>query len=250
MGRLAVQRGVQGPAGLFAARLHLLMDASAGEFGKPISFAPDLFYSITDRVQIGLLHTGAMGWQSLPAPVWGTAGRWGVGFCLTGQSENCPEVYNNVGFDFMYGLLFADLHLSIHSSWFLRPQSELTALMWAVGLAGKFHFTDMVALFFDPKVGIMLTDGDVYDEQLFVPVELQIQAAQAVSLKLLSGGMVQVSSPGDTYVVPLGLGVLANVRPHIDVGLRFSFDNLLGHMYAGVERTDARSIGLIINICS
>ncbi len=57
MGEVAVRRGVQGPAGLFTARLSLLIDASKDFFGKPTSFAPDLYYSFTDTVQLGLLHT-------------------------------------------------------------------------------------------------------------------------------------------------------------------------------------------------
>ena len=109
MGKVAVRRGVQGPGGLFTARLLLLINASKDNFGKPTSLAPDLFYSVSDTVQIGLLHTGPMGWQSRP----------GSGLCLTGTSDGCPKVYNNVGFDFMYGLLFGDFHLSLHSSLFL-----------------------------------------------------------------------------------------------------------------------------------
>ena len=64
MGEVAVRRGVQGPAGLFTARINLLVNASKGSFGKPVSLAPDLYYSITDTVQIGLLHTLPMGWQT------------------------------------------------------------------------------------------------------------------------------------------------------------------------------------------
>ena len=109
MGKVAVRRGVQGPGGLFTARVLLLVNASKDSFGKPTSLAPDLFYSVSDTVQIGLLHTGPMGWQSRP----------GFGLCLTGTSDGCPKVYNNVGFDFMYGLLFGDFHLSLHSSLFL-----------------------------------------------------------------------------------------------------------------------------------
>ena len=69
MGRVAVRRGVQAPGGLFTARLLLLVNASKDSFGKPTSLAPDLFYSVSDTVQIGLLHTGPMGWQSRPGSV-------------------------------------------------------------------------------------------------------------------------------------------------------------------------------------
>jgi len=235
MGRVAVRRGVQGPGGLFTARISLLVNASKDSFGKPTSLAPDLFYSVTDTVQIGLLHTGPMGWQSRP----------GSGLCLTGTSDGCPKVYNNVGFDFMYGLLFGDFHLSLHSSLFLYRISDPTWSMWTLGLAGKFHFTDAVALFFDPQVGIALSNRDVNKEQLFLPLELQFQATSAIALKVLSGVTGQLSALGDTVRVPLGLGIVGNVNPALDLGLRFSFDNLLGHQATGVGRADERSIGLL-----
>ncbi|MBC8132975.1 MAG: hypothetical protein H7X95_08350 [Deltaproteobacteria bacterium] len=236
MGKHAVRRGVQGPEGLFTARLLLLMNASKGTFGKPTSLAPDLYYSISDTIQVGLLHTGPMGWQTLP----------GAGLCLTG-TPSCPKVYNNVGFDFMYGLLYGDFHLSLHSSLHLMRISDPLWAMWTIGLTGKFHFTDVVALFFDPQIGITLSNRDVNKDYLFVPVELQFQAAQSVSLKVLSGVWGQISNLGDTYMVPLGLGVVGNVTSSLDLGLRFSFDNLLGNVPAGTSRADFRSIGLLLN---
>jgi hypothetical protein len=238
MGRVAVQRGVQAPAGFFAARLLLLVNASDGAFGKPTSLAPDLYYGITDTFQIGLLHTGPMGWQTLP----------GAGLCLTGEDNGCPEIYNNVGLDFMIGLLYGDFHLSLHTSLFLMPISDPTGVMWTIGLTGKFHFTDLVALFFDPQVGIMLTNRDVYEEQLFIPLELQIQVGQAISLKVLSGVTGQLSELGDTARAPLGLGLVGNVSSSVDIGLRFSFDNMFGNIPMGASRTDLRSIGLLLNI--
>ena len=238
MGKVAVRRGVQGPGGLFTARVLLLVNASEDKFGKPTSLAPDLFYAVSDTVQIGLLHTGPMGWQSRP----------GVGLCLTGTANGCPKIYDNVGVDFMYGLFYGDFHLSLHSSLFLLPISDPTGVMWAIGLAGKFHFTDTVALFFDPQVGVMLSHRDIYKERLFIPIELQFQATEAVSFKLLSGVTGQLSELGDTYEVPVGLGLIGNLNSHVDLGLRFSFDNLLGHVATGTSRTGVRSIGLLLTL--
>jgi hypothetical protein len=240
MGKVAVRRGVQGPEGLITLRLLLLIDASKGRFGKPISLAPDLYYSITDTVQIGLLHTLPMGWQTEP----------GAGLCLTGTSNGCPHLYDNVGFDFMYGLIYGDFHLSLHSSLYFFHISEPLGTWWTVGLTGKFHFTDMVALYFDPQIAIELTHRSFYKDQLFLPIELQFQASSAVSIKVLSGVMGQLSALGDTVRSPLGLGVVGNLTPHLDLGLRFSFDNLLGHQGLGASRTDERSIGVLLNIRS
>jgi hypothetical protein len=238
MGRDAVRRGVQSPGGLFTARLLLLVDASKDSFGKPTSLAPDLYYGVSDTVQIGLLHTGPMGWQTRP----------GGSLCLSGESNGCPKVYPNVGFDFMYGLLYGDFHLSLHSSLFLGFFPDPTSVMWTVGLTGKFHFTNVVALYFDPQIGIMLAHRDRYEDQLFVPVELQFQVSASVSFKVLSGVSGQLSSLGDTYQAPLGVGIVGNVSRSVDLGLRFSFDNLLGNVPAGGSRTDLRSLGLLLTI--
>jgi len=239
MGKVAVRRGVQGPAGLLTLRLNLLVNASTDTFGKPTSFAPDIYYAISDTVQIGLVHTGPMGWQTLP----------GVSLCLTGKGDGgCPKVYNNVGFDFMYGLLFGDFHLSVHSSLYLLQISDPTRVMWTIGLAGKVHFNNSVALFFDPQVGIALNDRNgtpPNKDQLFLPLELQFQATSMLAVKLLSGVTGQLSALGDTVRVPVGLGLVANINESFDLGLRFSFDNLLGHEPPGVSRTDERSLGLL-----
>jgi hypothetical protein len=240
MGKVAVRRGVQGPEGLVTLRLLLLIDASKGAFGKPTSLAPDLYYSLSDTVQIGLLHTLPMGWQTEP----------GAGLCLTGKSNGCRYVYDNVGFDFMYGLIYGDFHLSLHSSLYFFHIADPLGTMWTVGLTGKVHFTDVVALFFDPQIGIELSNRDVYKDQLFLPLELQFQAAPAVSVKILSGVTGQLSALGDTVRSPLGLGVVANLTPHLDLGVRFSFDNLLGHQAPMSSRTDERSIGVLLNIRS
>ena len=240
MGRVAVRRGVQGPAGLFTARINLLVNASKDNFAKPISLAPDLFYSFSDTVQLGIVHTGPMGWQSRP----------GVGLCLTGTDAGCPHVYDNVGLDFLYGLLFGDFHLSLHSSLYLAPLHDPMGVMWTVGFAGKLHFSDEVALFFDPQVGIRLAHRDVYDDMLFLPVELQVQASPAVAFKVLSGVLGQLSHLGDTYEIPLGVGLVGNINRNVDLGVRFSFDNLLGQVPEGASRTDARSLGLLLTLRS
>ncbi len=186
MGRVAVRRGVQAPGGLFTARLLLLVNASQDNFGKPTSLAPDLFYAVSDNVQIGLRHTGPMGWQSRP----------GFGLCLTGTDNGCPKVYDNVGLDFMYGLLYGDFHLSLHSSLFLLPISDPTGVMWTIGVTGKFHFTDAVALFFDPQVGVMLANRDALQGATVHPDRAPVPGDGGDLLKVLSGVTGQLSAVG------------------------------------------------------
>jgi hypothetical protein len=95
---------------------------------------------------------------------------------------------------------------------------------------------------------VMLSHRDRYKEQLFIPLELQFQVGAAASLKVLSGVSGRLSNLGDTYQVPLGLGLVGNVSSNVDLGLRFSFDNLLGHAFPGVARAEARSIVLLLTL--
>ena len=238
-GQYAVMRGVQGPAGMLSARILLDINLSADLAGKPISLAPDLYYSATDKLQFGLLHEGPMGWQARP----------GLGLCLTGESNRCPDIYNNVGLDVMYGVAFGDFHMSTHTSLFVSDFDPWTMSL-ALGAATKLHLGTRFALLLDPKIAIALTERDTNDDAIYIPVELQLQAGASTTLKLLTGLSGGLSAFGDTYEVPLGFGLLQNLTRHFDLGVRFSFDNLLGHETPGIGRADTRSLALLVNVRS
>jgi hypothetical protein len=238
-GLLAARRGVQGPEGLFHSRVLLHINTSKDAVAKPISLAPDFYYGVTDSLQLGLLHNKPMGWLTRP----------GAGICLSGKDNGCPAgAYNNVGFDLMYGLAFGDVHFSLHSSLYI-DFIDPTPMLLALGLTGKLHFTDDVALFFDPQVGIAVSDrGPANEDMFFLPVELQFQLGPPVVLKLLSGTTGVLSNFGDTYQIPVGLGLVGNINESIDLGLRFAFDNLLGKRLPNVSSTDQSSLALLMHL--
>jgi hypothetical protein len=239
-GEYAVQRGVQGPAGMLSARILLDVNLSSSLVGKPISLAPDLYYSVTDRLQLGLLHQGPMGWQARP----------GVGLCLTGTENGCPKIYNNVGFDLMYGLTSGgSVDLSAHGSLFMNSFSPASTSL-AVGVAGKLYFSKRFALLFDPKIAIAVNDRSTNHDDLFVPLELEWQVGALTTFKLLSGIEGDVSAFSNTYQIPVGVGLVRNLSHHFDLGARFSFDNLLGNQPPGVGAADARSLAVLLNIRS
>jgi hypothetical protein len=182
-----------------------------------------------------------MGWQTRP----------GTGLCVTGEDNGCPHVYNNLGFDLMYALLLGEHYLSAHGSFYVLSFADPAATMLTLGLTGKVSLTRGLALFFDPQLGIGVSGRDEVTgtkEALFVPIELQIQANPAIQLKLFTGISGPLDGFGDAYQIPLGIGGLYNVNTNVDVGLRFSFDNLLGNVPDGVGRADTRSLSLLVAI--
>jgi hypothetical protein len=238
-GQYSVMRGVQGPAGMLSARVLLDVNLSAGNVSEPISLAPDIYYSVTDKLQLGLLHQGPMGWQARP----------GVGLCVTGEDHGCPAIYDNVGFDVMYGVAFGQVHFSTRSTLFI-DSFDPTAMSLALGAAGKVHLGGIVGLLIEPKVAIALLDRDLNDDFVYMPFELQFQVGASTTLRVLSGLSAGLSEFADTYEIPLGVGIVRNLNRHFDLGVRFSFDNLLGHDEVDADRTDTRSLALLLNMRS
>ena len=239
-GMESVKRGIQAPAGMFHSRILLHINTSKDNVTEPVSLAPDFHYAVTDSFQLGLLHNGPMGLLTRP----------GAGLCLTGSDEgNCPKVYNNFGLDALWGLAFGDVHFSLRSSlYFFRAFSPMH-IMWTIGLAGKLHFGENVALLFEPQLGFGLNERDTTNkDRLFLPLELQFQIVDPLVLKLLSGVTGQLSDMGETYEIPLGLAFVTNISESMDIGLRFSFDNLLGKRPDGVSSTAASSLAVIMNV--
>jgi hypothetical protein len=237
-GQESVQRGVQGPEGMLHARILLHMNLSEDRVGEPISLAPDLYYAFSDTFQAGIVHNLPMGWLTRP----------GAGLCLTGE-DSCREVYDNFGLDTMLGLAFGDFNFSLHTGLYVLQIADPTFVMFTFGAATKFHFGDSVALFIDPQVGIALSERDAGNEDLlFLPAELQFQLSDPVVLKLLSGVWGPLDNLGDAAQVPVGLGLIGNISSGLDLGLRFSFDNLLGPQPAGQDNTDLRSLALLLHL--
>jgi hypothetical protein len=238
MGMESVRRGVQGPAGLFHARVLLHVDLSEGRVGEPISLAPDLYYAFSDVFQLGLVHNLPMGWSTRPGP----------GLCLTGTDGRCPRIYDNLGIDAMIGLAFGDFHFSLHTALHVLRLSSPRWLMLTAGAATKFHFSDTFALFVDPQFGFALSQRDAGNvNQFFLPLELQFQTSDTSVFKILSGVYGPLSGFGDAYQAPLGVGLVFNINEHIDLGARFNFDNLLGNQPPGVDRTDLRSLSFLLH---
>jgi len=231
-----VGHDLQAKAGGIVIHAHLGINLSKEFVGKPISLAPDIYYGVTDDLQVGLLHSGRLGSQ--------TPGLLPEGLCLTGKSNGCPKVYNNVGFDALYAFMKGDTQLSAHGSVFVESLDPATVTV-ALGVAGKVKLAPNMALKFDPKLLIGATERDAGNKEAIVlPAEFQMQLAPQFALL----GQVAVYGPldgfGDSYRIPVGVAGVFSASEKLDVGARFGLDNLLGKSFGGAGRADYRSLTL------
>ena len=229
-----VARGVQGAAGSLTIHTLVGINMSKGAVAKPFSIAPDIFYAVSDQLQLGLVHNGPLGWQTQP----------GTGLCLSGKENGCPKVWNNVGFDALFSLMKGSTDLSAHGTVYLAPVDPLFVQV-ALGVAGKLHINETMALFFDPSILVGVTKRDQGNkERIYLPVEFQFQLQPQLALVAMTALYGSLDGFGDSYVIPFGLGAFYNVNEMIDVGGRFSFDNLLGNN----SSADVRSLSLLVNV--
>jgi len=84
------------PGGKVFLNAFVEMNLSKGLAFKPVSIAPDVYYGVNDDLTLGLIHSGR--------GATGLFGSAGDGLCLTGKSNGCPKVYDNIGVDARYHL--------------------------------------------------------------------------------------------------------------------------------------------------
>jgi hypothetical protein len=240
------RRGVQERAGTIAINGLLGLNMSKELVMKPVTLSPDVYFAVNDMLQIGIVHTWPLRDQT-PAGL-------GASICLGGEERGCSKLYDNVGIDVLYALLNSanggTIDLSAHVAYWIQQLSDPMLSSIGLGVRGKLHISDILALQFDPQIYIGVNKRDEGNKQmLFIPVELQYQLQPMLALALQTGIWGSTEEFGDNYRAPLGILALYNVSPMLDVGARFSFDNLLGAKPDGAPgRADARTLAVLANL--
>jgi hypothetical protein len=202
----------------------LMINLSSDLVGKPIAIAPDIYYGVSEKLSIGLTHV--------------------TGFCLGGTDKGCIKAYNDLGIDAIYGLMRAgNLQVAAHGGVIIPAFSpDLVA-----GLDGGLTLrlgAGKIAFVLSPTVYVGAIGRDKLaagpngpKETLDMPVAIQFQANNQTMAFLSTGLGGPLSGFGDSYRVPIGLGLNFAVNNRADVGAEFSFPNLAGK---GDNRADAR----------
>ncbi|MFN2169452.1 MAG: hypothetical protein ACK2U9_24740, partial [Anaerolineae bacterium] len=207
---------------------------SADMVAKPFSIAPDIWYGVSPKLTVGLVHSGY--------GATGFYGGAGKGLCLAGEDNGCAEVYDNVGVEAKF-LVLGDgpLSLAANGGIHVLSLSDPMFLDLKVGVIGNYNMNKL-NIGFAPNIFIGLTERDFNKEALAVPVYVMFQA----NPKLGAGVQTGISGPldgfGDFYRIPVTIFAKYAVNPKICAGLAFSFDNLAGKDGSA----DYRSLNLMV----
>jgi hypothetical protein len=231
--------------GHIAAQVFVKINMSKDAEGEPTTITPDLYFGVTNYLQLGVVHTSPLGWQ--------TPGNASTALCTTGKSHGCPKVYNNLGFDALGLILPGPVEIAGHARFNIAPLDPFRINL-LVGFESKLRLTWFSIVLY-PSIQIGLNkrnqpDGATPDgnkEVIYLPGEIIFQVTPLLAIL----GQAAIYSPaknfGDYYRIPVGAAGLMTVSPLLDVGLRWAWDNL-GHRSPGVSRNDERSLVALANI--
>jgi len=207
------------PKGEAFARALLEINLSDGAAFEPVSVAPDLWYGLSDDLSLGLNHSsyGATGFM----------GGVGSGVCITGESGGCANVYDGFGIVGRYHLKSGAMTLAADGGLFVNSFDPFQLGIKA-GVVGRWS-KGKLAVVFNPGLYIGFTERDSGNkETLFVPASVQYWAGKKVSVGLQSGIVLPFSATGDTWAMPLSLGVGYVVKDRVRVLGAFGLPALAG----------------------
>lgn len=225
------------PAKRLYAQAMLELELAKDTAFDPVSFAPDVFYGVTDALTIGLIHS------SLGAS--GIIGGSGSSLCFT---DKCDGVYNGFGIDGRYQ--FASGKVSAAANFGLYVNAfDPFQLAVKLGVIGRWRPSpsSKLAVDFAPSLVLGLTErepammgGTGNKEVLTIPGTVLYAVTPKIAAMVQTGLVLPFENAGDLFFVPLSIGGSYAVNKQITAQAAFTFLHLLGGetLQTGV---DARS---------
>jgi hypothetical protein len=220
-----VDRPLGVSAGMVQADVNGVTTLTKDAAGKPVTLPLAVWYGVTNQLQLGLVHSN--------------------GLCLSGKSNGCSKVYDDVGLQALYSITGRGGNFELAAWSQLNYTSfDKGTLNLQVGPAINWVIAGNAALLAYPGLQIGLDKRDELGnkEALVAPVFLYFRAATHVAPVLYTGVSGPLDGFSDAYRIPVGAGALVGINKTLDVGARFDFSNLLGKHASGVGAADERAL--------
>ena len=185
--------------------------------GKPLQLAPDVWYGVTSRLTVGLIHSD----RSLDRI------QTGWTFCATSGDLTCQHFYGGSGVDARYRILDGDFSLAPRARVLVR---DVDPFKPAITLGALLHWQHArYAITSDPYLQLGLANTDQGNRsQLWLPVALTVQPTCRWAITLHTGYNTELATWRDGWHTPIALEVRARVTPDLDASILFGFPSLLG----------------------
>ena len=157
----------------------IVIDLSKEQAGKPIQIVPNLYYGVNDALTVGIAHnTNAEIFQA-------NVGPGGRGLCLSGQTDGCRKLYNNLSLDALFSFMRSStMDMAAHGGidFFFLNDPNWTQLR--LGVKGKL-MAGPVIIVFDPALLIGLNNRDQGNkEAINIPARFGFMVTPQLNLGL------------------------------------------------------------------
>jgi hypothetical protein len=217
-------------AGLIRLDVPVAFNLSKDQVGKPVFIPAALDFGVTDDLQIGVFHAR--------------------GICLSGKSNGCNKVYDDIGGRVSLGLFRDPGGQLVVNAAVLAFEFEDVGLDGSIGAAYKRTLGNLaLVLGADLAVALNKRDQRLSKEALLLSAEGQFQIVHGLAAFGRIGyqkAIDELAGVDVGYQVPVGVGIEFEPVPRVDVGAELTFPNLLGKDSTSDEREGVVFLRLFI----
>ncbi|BDG06723.1 hypothetical protein [Anaeromyxobacter oryzae] len=216
-----VKRPLTLSAGIIQLDVPVESNLSKDEVGKPWSIPLSLDFGLSDDLTIGVFHQ--------------------TGLCFAGTSNGCERVYDDLGARATLGILRdPGGQLALRAA-VLAQSLKDSLYAGSIGAAYKRTLGNLaLVLGVDYVASLTKRDERSVKDELAGDAELQLQIAEGLAAFGRIGYTKFLGEAAGVdlgYWVPVGFGVEFEPVSRLDVGVDFTFDNLLGKDGTADERS-------------
>lgn len=226
--------GLTTPAGKIRVNAVLGISLMEEAIAKPLALAPDVFYGVNDKLEVGLAHSSYA--------LTGFMGQLGGGLCLSGEDGGCGKVYDGpTGILAGFGLMDGATQLAFDGGIILRQFSDPMLMGLKIGVRGR-HMMGKLAIDFAPNIYVGITERDFNKEQINIPVALGFAASDKLMVGVQTGITGPLDGFGDAFSVPLSLAAAFNLNDNMTLGGALTLFRVAG--FEGPGAADIRGLSL------
>ncbi len=184
------------PKGSLFVIAHLDINLSKDAAFKPVSLAPDIWYGATDKLTVGLTHSGVASHG-----FWGGAG---AGLCLTGEDKGCGNTLSNTSLQARYDLTSSVEGLALEGGFIVRDFDPFVL----GGKVGAVYTKDLgsLQLSLAPNFQFGLTEREAFNKELLnIPVSIMYGLNETVVIGGQTGIALPLTDTADTWRLPVSL---------------------------------------------
>lgn len=204
-------------AGQVEAQLTAEINLERRRVGRPLSLAPDLWYGVTARWTVGVIHSNHSVDRIDPVAT----------LCVRQLANQCDRVYLGSGVEARWRWRDGALSVAPRGRLLVRDVDPVKPAVTVGALVrwtrGRFALTS------DPTLRIGLANRDLGNrDALVVPIWVGAQPTCRWLIALHTGIDGELATWRDGWHVPFALVVRARGTDHLDLGIEAGFPSLFG----------------------